>query len=161
MKLSVYLFFGNGIIPNSEDIHLYVINNFTFGNGNIINSTITNSVLTNISSSSVIVNNITASNININKMINTNYQLNGTIDGGIFTINTSANGIILQSSSTLANYTVMFPTSVVNGQQIFISTDKTITNLSYGNTTIPPNTLIAYAAQRFIYIGDISTWFSY
>jgi hypothetical protein len=94
-------------------------------------------------------------------MINTNYQLNGTIDGGIFTINTAANGVLLQSSSTLTNYTVMFPTSVVNGQQIFISSDKNITNLSYGNTNIPPNTLVAYVAQRFIYAGNISTWFSY
>jgi len=121
----------------------------------------TNITSTNITSTNIVGTNISASNININKMTNTNYQLNGTIDGGIFTINTAANGVILQSSSTLANYTVMFPTSIVNGQQIFISTDKTITNISYGNTTIPPNTLIAYAAQRFIYIGDISTWFSY
>ena len=131
------------------------VNNF-----NNISSVILNASISNLSTSNVNCTNMITNNINYQRLATTNYQLTGTIEGGIFTINTSGNGVILQSSVNLTNYTVNLPLTVSDGLQLFISSDKNITNLSIGNSNIPVTSMTAYSAKRFVYNVFTGNWYS-
>jgi hypothetical protein len=93
-------------------------------------------------------------NISTNYVSST-YQLVSVTEGSSNTISSINSGLILNNSSTMSNYALTLP-SGVDGQIIFISAVKPITNITIGNTNITSMSLFQNA--RFVYIQSLSKW---
>lgn len=90
--------------------------------------------------------------------ISVKYQyLAGLIEGGGTTVSNMYSAVVLNASSTIANYTLTMPVGY-DGQIITVSALKSITNITLGNTSILSTTLNKNASLRFMYIESLNVW---
>ena len=104
------------------------------------------------------IKNIYTSSLETSLFSTPNYNLITPIEGGYSEI--SNIGIVLNGIDNLVNYNLNFPTDLLDGQHIFITSNINITNVSFSNSNIPVSNIIAYVAKKYIYISNISNWFS-
>jgi len=104
------------------------------------------------------IKNIYTSSLETSLFSTPNYNLIIPIEGGYSEI--SNIGIVLNGIDNLVNYNLNFPTDLLDGQHIFITSNINITNVSFSNSNIPVSNIIAYVAKKYIYISNISNWFS-
>jgi hypothetical protein len=107
----------------------------------------------------VVYGGLGANNIHTNS-ISVKYQyLGGLIEGGGASVSNLYGGIVLNPSSTISNYTLTMPVGY-DGQTLFVSALKTITNMTLGNTSIANTTMNKNASLRFVYIENMNLWVS-
>jgi hypothetical protein len=93
------------------------------------------------------------------------YQYATPLTGTSITIGTTANGaptqaLILNPAGTIAALTVVFPTGVVDGYKLQISTSQVITALTLtGAISNAVTTLAAGATVAYVWVAQAASWF--
>jgi hypothetical protein len=81
-------------------------------------------------------------------------------EGNTITMGSLGSNLVLKPNIPLTNLIITLPISSINGSTVFVTTNKTITNCSFGNSVIQTSTLTSSIPLRFMYVTSDSLWYS-
>jgi trimeric autotransporter adhesin len=141
-------------IQSSSNITPIPFINFSSNKTSFLSTTPT----TSASTGSIVINGGLGTNHMFSNFYASKYQyVPGILEGGSSTISNLYSGIILYSSTTTSNYSITFPTGI-DGQSMFVSTVRPITNVTLGNTNLGHANMISNLSYRFIFVESLNLW---
>lgn len=99
-------------------------------------------------------------NLSISSLIYSFLNISNITEGNTITMGSYINGIVLKPNVPLNNLIITLPINSINGLTLFVTTNKTITTCSFGNSLIGTSTLTSSTPLRFLYVASDNLWYS-